>query len=124
MVHPHKVLTQPLRQRKEALTNRTHEKLAFCPTGCELFDALCLRMDVNQKYEFVLPQWRDLAGRLEIDELRTRWIEACVRPAEGMTRCMLEFYMKDGGTLGEVLQALLDLECLDILESLKGKHET
>ncbi len=78
-------------------------------------------MDVNQKYEHVLPQWRDLAVRLEVDELRTRWIEACVRPAEGLTRYMLEVYMKDGGTLGEVLQALLDLECLDILEALKGR---
>ena len=36
---------------------------------------------------------------------------------------MLEMYMQDGGTLGDVLQALLQLECLDILESAKPKVE-
>ena len=33
---------------------------------------------------------------------------------------MLEIYMKDGGTLGEVLEALFELECLQILEKLKS----
>ena len=59
--------------------------------------------------------------RLEVSELRTKWIETCVRPSEGLTRYLLEVYMTDGGTLGEVLQALLELGCLDILELLKGK---
>ena len=36
---------------------------------------------------------------------------------------MLEMYMQDGGTLGEVLQALLQLECLDILEAIRPKVE-
>ena len=36
---------------------------------------------------------------------------------------MLEMYMQDGGTLGEVLQALLQLECLDILEAIRPKIE-
>ena len=31
--------------------------------------------------------------------------------------------MKDGGTLGEVLQALYSLECLDILELTRPKVE-
>ena len=35
----------------------------------------------------------------------------------------LEIYMKDGGTLGEVLQALYSLECLDILELTRPKVE-
>ena len=53
--------------------------------------------------------------------MRTKWIETCVRPSEGLTRYLLEVYMRDGGTLGEVLQGLLELGCLDILEMLKGK---
>ena len=36
---------------------------------------------------------------------------------------MLEMYMQDGGTLGDVLHALLQLECLDILEATKPKVE-
>ena len=37
---------------------------------------------------------------------------------------MLEMYMQDGGTLGDVLQALLQLECMDILESVRPRVET
>ena len=47
-----------------------------------------------------------------------------MRPKEGLTKAMLEMYMQDGGTLGEVLQALLQLECLDILEAVRPKVET
>ena len=50
-----------------------------------------------------------------------KWVETCVRPKEGLTKAMLEMYMQDGGTLGEVLQALLQLECLDILEAIRPK---
>ena len=46
-----------------------------------------------------------------------------MRPKEGLTKAMLEMYMQDGGTLGEVLQALLQLECLDILEAVRPKVE-
>ena len=73
------------------------------------------------RYEDILPQWKNLAVRLEVSDLRTKWIETCVRPSEGLTRYLLEVYMRDGGTLGEVLQGLLELGCLDILEMLKGK---
>ena len=73
------------------------------------------------RYEDILPQWKNLAVRLEVSELRTKWIETCVRPSEGLTRYLLEVYMRDGGTLGEVLQGLLELGCLDILEMLKEK---
>ena len=47
-----------------------------------------------------------------------------MRPREGLTRAMLEMYMQDGGTLGDVLQALLQLECMDILESVRPRVET
>ena len=53
-----------------------------------------------------------------------KWVETCVRPREGLTRAMLEMYMQDGGTLGDVLQALLQLECMDILESVRPRVET
>jgi len=97
------------------------EKLVLTPEGCEIFDILCLRLDVNQKYVDLLPQWRDVAHILQLDDLATKWVEVCVRPKEGLTRAMLEIYMRDGGTLGEVLEALLELECLDILEDTKPK---
>ena len=29
--------------------------------GCDIFDELCLRIDVNQKYAELLPQWKDVA---------------------------------------------------------------
>ena len=55
--------------------------------------------------------------------LSLQWVETCVRPKEGLTKAMLEMYMQDGGTLGDVLHALLQLECLDILEATKPKVE-
>jgi len=112
----------------ESLVERTRdiplEKVLFCAEGCSLFDDLCLRIDVNQRYASLLPQWKDVAHLLEVDSLRTKWVETCVRPKEGLTKAMLEMYMQDGGTLGEVLQALLQLECLDILEAVRPKVET
>jgi len=111
----------------ESLVEKTRdiplEKVLFCAEGCSLFDDLCLRVDVNQRYASLLPQWKDVAHLLEIDTLRTKWVETCVRPKEGLTKAMLEMYMQDGGTLGEVLQALLQLECLDILEAIRPKVE-
>lgn len=99
------------------------EKLILTAEGCDIFDELCLRLDVNQKYAELLPQWKDVAHHLQMDDLTTKWVEVCVRPREGLTRAMLEVYMKDGGTLGEVLEALLHLECLQILEETKPKLE-
>jgi len=99
------------------------QKMIFSPEGIALFDELCLRIDVNQRYVSVLPQWTDLAHLLEVDSLRTKWVETCVRPREGLTRAMLEIYMNDGGTLGEVLGALIKLECFDILETVRAKAE-
>lgn len=100
------------------------EKLILTPEGVDIFDELCLRLDVNQKYAELLPQWKDVAHHLQVDDLSTKWVEVCVRPREGLTRAMLEIYMRDGGTLGEVLEALLDLQCLDILEEIKPKIDT
>ena len=99
------------------------EKLVLTAEGITVFDELCLRLDVNQKYADILPQWKELAQHLNIDQLMTKWVEVCVRPKEGLTRAILEIYMKDGGTLGEVLAALLELGCLDILELTKPKLE-
>ena len=99
------------------------EKLILTPEGCDIFDNLCIRIDVNQKYADLLPQWKDLAHQLQIDELVTKWVETCVRPREGLTRAVMEIYMKDGGTLGEVLEALLHLELLQILEETRPALE-
>jgi len=99
------------------------QKVVFSPEGIALFDELCLRVDVNQRYASVLPQWTDVAHLLEVDSLRTKWVETCVRPREGLTRAMLEIYMNDGGTLGDVIGALIKLECFDILETIRPKAE-
>ncbi len=69
----------------------------------------------------MLPQWSDVAKELELSALKTKWVRTCVRPKEGLTRAMLEIYMADGGTLGDVLEALLKLECLQILQELKSR---
>ena len=74
-------------------------------------------IDVNQRYVEMLPQWKDVADLLEIDALKTQWVDTCVRPIEGLTRAMLEIYMQDGGTLGDVLEALLELELLRVVIS-------
>ena len=95
------------------------EKLIMTDEGCDIFDELCLRLDINQKYVDILPQWSHLAHKLEMDALQTRWVETCVRPKEGLTRAILEIYMRDGGTLGDVLDALLQLECMEIIECIR-----
>ncbi|CAM6055073.1 unnamed protein product [Sphagnum tenellum] len=112
---------QEYRRMVTATLDTPLSKLAMSAAGCELFEELCLRIDVNQQYASCLPQWKDVAELLEVDALRTQWVGVCVRPVEGLTRAVLEIYMRDGGTLGEVLQALLQLECLEILERVKPR---
>jgi hypothetical protein len=89
--------------------------------GAELLQDMCMLVDVNQQYADLLPQWKDLAHELDVDALRTKWVEVCVRPKEGLTRAVLEIYIADGGTLGDVLRALQQLECLQILEKLRHR---
>jgi hypothetical protein len=38
--------------------------------------------------------------------MKTEWVKVCVRPEQSFTRAILEIYMNDGGTLGEVIHAL------------------
>jgi hypothetical protein len=38
--------------------------------------------------------------------MKTEWVKVCVRPEQSFTRAVLEIYMNDGGTLGEVIHAL------------------
>eukprot|EP00096_Caligus_rogercresseyi_P012480 TRINITY_DN5232_c0_g1_i1.p1 TRINITY_DN5232_c0_g1~~TRINITY_DN5232_c0_g1_i1.p1 ORF type:complete len:445 (-),score=113.80 TRINITY_DN5232_c0_g1_i1:2759-4093(-) len=113
-------------QEYEALIQRSSgvklsSVLSSDPEGRILFQELCLRLDINESYASILPGWKDLAGILRVEDLKTRWVEACVRPIEGLTRAILEIYTRDGGTLDDVLSALLQMECLQILESLKHK---
>ena len=46
------------------------------------------------------------ARELNIDEMKTEWVRVCVRPEQSFTRAILEIYMADGGSLGEVIIAL------------------
>jgi len=41
-------------------------KLILSPSGVDLFDELCMRVDVNAQYAECLPQWGDLASKLEV----------------------------------------------------------
>lgn len=116
-------ISQVYHQLEEQSKDIPLQKVIFSPEGISLFDELCLRVDVNQRYANILPQWTDMAHLLEVDSLRTKWVETCVRPREGLTRAMLEIYMNDGGTLGDVLGALIKLECFDILETIRPKAE-
>ncbi|TRY73720.1 hypothetical protein TCAL_05846 [Tigriopus californicus] len=90
-------------------------ELTYTTLGCQLFEQLCMNIDVNQEYTSILPQWSDVANQLQIDDLRIQWVQTCVRPKEGLTRAILEMYMRDNGTLGQVLGALLDLELFAVL---------
>lgn len=112
---------EELKQLIEDTKDIPLEKLIWSEQGCDIFDHLCLRMDINQAYAEALPQWKDVADLLEVDSLRTQWVQTCVRPKEGLTRAILEIYMKDGGTLGEVLEALYKLDCLQVLQEIQGK---
>ncbi len=125
--HPEAMREKSIESYKKLIAdtmNLALEKLILSDEGCEIFDELCLRVDINQRYAEILPQWKDVAKKLEMDSLQTRWVETCVRPKEGLTRAMLEIYMKDGGTLGEVLEALLLLESLEIIECLRPKIDS
>ncbi|CAB4062215.1 unnamed protein product [Lepeophtheirus salmonis] len=120
------LLRETRQNEYESLCHQTNEiklsnVLGLHPEGRVLFEELCLRIDINENYAEILPGWKDLAGVLEVDDLKIRWVEVCVRPREGITRAILEIYTMDGGTLGDVLSALLSLECLQILETLKPK---
>ena len=45
--------------------------------GGELFSALCMWVDVNQKYVELglFPQWYDIARELNIDDMKTEWVK-------------------------------------------------
>ena len=62
------------------------QKLVLSAAGCRVFEDLCALVDVNQAYADLLPQWKDLAHKLSLDELKTEWVSVCVRPQEGLTR--------------------------------------
>jgi hypothetical protein len=82
--------------------------LTCCREGAVLFSRLCMAVDINQQYlELGLfPQWDDIARELDMDALKTEWVRVCVRPEQSFTRALLEIYMQDGGSLGEVIAAL------------------
>ncbi len=96
-------------------------KLVRRKSGVDVFDALCMHIDINAKYAELLPQWQDVARELGLDEAEVTWVDVCVRPKEGLTRAVLELYMADGGTLGDVLDALHKLELLQVLQTIKPK---
>ena len=38
--------------------------------------------------------------------MKAEWVQVCVRPEQSFTRAILEIYMADGGSRGEVITAL------------------
>lgn len=99
--------------------------LGCCQEGGELFNDLCMWVDINQKYVELglFPQWYDIARELNIDQMKTEWVKVCVRPEQSFTRAILEIYMYDGGTLGEVIHALRRQKQYRIIQEISEKAE-
>lgn len=99
--------------------------LGCCKEGGELFNDLCMWVDINQKYVELglFPQWDDIARELRIDDMKTEWVKVCVRPEQSFTRAILEIYMGDGGTLGDVIAALRKQKQYRIIQEISEKAE-
>lgn len=99
--------------------------LGCCKEGGELFNDLCMWVDINQKYVELglFPQWDDIARELRIDDMKTEWVRVCVRPEQSFTRAILEIYMGDGGTLGDVIGALRKQKQYRIIQEISEKAE-
>ena len=99
--------------------------LGCCGEGAALFSDLCMWVDVNQQYVELglFPQWDDIARELHIDDMKTQWVRVCVRPEQSFTRAVLEIYMADGGTLGEVISALRKQKQFRIIQEISDQAE-
>lgn len=99
--------------------------LSCCKEGADLFSDLCMRVDINQQYVDLglFPQWDDIARELNIDEMKTEWVRVCVRPEQSFTRAILEIYLADGGTLGDVISALRKQKQFRIIQELSDQAE-
>ena len=99
--------------------------LGCCKEGGELFNDLCMWVDINQKYVDLglFPQWDDIARELRIDDMKTEWVRVCVRPEQSFTRAIMEIYMGDGGTLGDVIGALRKQKQYRIIQEISEKAE-
>lgn len=99
--------------------------LGCCKEGGELFSRLCMWVDINQQYVDLglFPQWDDIARELNIDQMKTDWVRICVRPEQSFTRAILEMYMEDGGTLGEVIKALRKQKQYRIIQEISEYAE-
>lgn len=99
--------------------------LGCCKEGGELFNDLCMWVDINQKYVDLglFPQWDDIARELRIDDMKTEWVRVCIRPEQSFTRAILEIYMGDGGTLGDVIGALRKQKQYRIIQEISDKAE-
>ena len=99
--------------------------LCCCREGGELFSRLCMLVDINQQYVELglFPQWDDVARELNIDSMKTEWVRVCVRPEQSFTRAILEIYMQDGGTLGEVIAALRKQKQYRVIQEISDLAE-
>ena len=61
-----------------------------------------------------------ISRELNIDEMKTEWVRVCVRPEQSFTRAILEIYMADGGTLGDVITALRKQKQFRIIQVIKN----
>ena len=82
-------------------------------------------VDINQQYVDLglFPQWDDVARELNIDSMKTEWVRVCVRPEQSFTRAILEIYMQDGGTLGEVIAALRKQKQYRVIQEISDLAE-
>ena len=82
-------------------------------------------VDINQQYVDLglFPQWDDIARELNVDSMKTEWVRVCVRPEQSFTRAILEIYMQDGGTLGEVIAALRKQKQYRVIQEISDLAE-
>ena len=64
-----------------------------------------------------------MCRELNIDDMKTEWVRVCVRPEQSFTRAILEIYMADGGTLGDVITALRKQKQFRIIQEISDQAE-
>ena len=64
-----------------------------------------------------------ISRELNIDGMKTEWVRVCVRPEQSFTRAILEIYMADGGSLGEVITALRKQKQFRIIQEISDQAE-
>ena len=69
-------------------------------------DVICRQKVKRSDDDHDIVYKKRVTRELHIDEMKTEWVRVCVRPEQSFTRAILEIYMADGGTLGNIYKNL------------------